>query len=155
MLACVTADRRPSSLRGPTLDISLGGSRILALDPRLDGDGARRRAEEKKPGALGSGTGGLLPPSRPEDVVLAAEQHQTVVVPPDHHVSAVVRHLPAKLIVPLLAGETKTATPLRIPINRRIWRDAMLDIGADTIGMVVRGSNIAPKVARAALDRTD
>ncbi len=52
-----------------------------------------------------------------------------------------------------LTGETRTATSLRLQINRHVSRDALFDIGADTIGMIVPGSNIALKLARAALDR--
>jgi hypothetical protein len=51
-----------------------------------------------------------------------------------------------------LTGESKTATSLRLQINRHISRDAMFDIGADTIGMIVPGGNIALKLARVALD---
>jgi hypothetical protein len=279
------------------VDISLGESRILALEPRHEADDARRRAEEKKTGALGSGIGGLLSRPKPEDVVLVATQRRlepfwhvvctahyrydrtrtytvpasaadvrgvtvlgedyqvvasgknppafglpvlehcsddlreevwtdgltgqpvgngaalmtgpsrvvadpaaveaddVIVVPPDHRVSAIVRQLLAKLMVPLqadqifeeqlavpamelvyrpiwafefelpskgrrgvvevdgLTGETKTATSLRIQINRHVSRDAVFDIGADTIGMIVPGGNIALKLARVALDR--
>ncbi len=51
-----------------------------------------------------------------------------------------------------LTGETRTATSLRLQINRHISRDAVFDIGADTIGMIVPGGNIAIKLARVALD---
>ena len=280
------------------MDISLGESRILALEPRLGRDDALHRAEEKKTGALGSGIGGLLSRPKPEDVVLAATQHRiepfwhvvctahykydrsrtytvpasapdvrgvtvlgedygvvasgkspasfampvlehctedlreevwidgltaqamgsgaalmagpstevadpaalsadgTMVVTPDHRASAIVRQLLAKLMVPLqadqifeeqlgvpslelvyrpiwafefelpakgrrgvvevdgLTGETKTATSLKLQIKGHISRDAMFDIGADTIGMIVPGGNIALKLARAAIDRS-
>jgi hypothetical protein len=52
-----------------------------------------------------------------------------------------------------LTGEARTATSLKIQINRHISRDAMFDIGADTIGMIVPGGNIALKLARVVLDR--
>jgi hypothetical protein len=279
------------------VDISLGESRILALEPKFYYDDALKRAEEKKTGALGSGIGGLLSRPKPEDVALVATQRrmepfwhvvctahykydrtrtytvpasaadvrgvtvlgedykvvasgknppvfampvlehcsddlreevytdgltgqhvgsgeallagkthlitdlavleadEVIVVPPDHRVSAIVRSLLAKLMVPLQAdqifeellavpemdlvyrpiwafefemaskgkrgvvevdgmtGETKTATSLRLQINRHVSRDAMFDIGADTIGMIVPGGNIALKLARVALDR--
>jgi hypothetical protein len=53
-----------------------------------------------------------------------------------------------------LTGEVKTATSLRLQINRHVSRDAVFDIGADTIGMIVPGGNIALKLARAAIDHT-
>ena len=278
------------------MDISLGESRIIALEPRHLYDDALRRAEEKKTGALGSGLGGILSRPKPEDVVLVATQRrvepfwhvactahykydrtrtytvpasgpdvrsvtvqaedykvvasgknpasfvmpvlehctedlreevyidgmtggsvgngatlmtgknydvgdpaaleadEVIVVPPDHRASAIVRQLLAKLMVPLqadqifeeqlavptlelvyrpiwafefemkakgkrgvvevdgLTGDTKTATSLRLQINRHVSRDAMFDIGADTIGMIVPGGNIALKLARVALD---
>ncbi len=278
------------------MDISLGESRIIALEARLGREDALHKAEEKKTGALGSGIGGLLSRPKPEDVVLATTQYrvepfwhvvctahykydrtrtytvaasgadvrgvtvlgetypvvvsgknpasfampvlehctenlreevwtdgltaaavgngaalmggpstviadpatlaedETVVVPPDHRASAIVRQLLAKLMVPLqadqiyeeqlavpalelvyrpiwafefelpaksrrgvvevdgLTGESRTATSLRLQINRHISRDAMFDIGADTIGMIVPGGNIALKLARVALD---
>jgi hypothetical protein len=278
------------------VDISLGESRIIALEPRHFYDDALRRAEEKKTGALGSGLGGILSRPKPEEVVLVATQRrvepfwhvactahykydrtrtytvpasapdvrgvtvltedykvvasgknpasfvmpvlehctedrreevwidgmtggsvgngaalmtgkgydvgdpatleadEVIVVPPDHRASAIVRQLLAKLMVPLqadqifeeqlavptlelvyrpiwafefempskgkrgvvevdgLTGETKTATSLRLQINRHVSRDAVFDIGADTIGMIVPGGNIALKLARVALD---
>ena len=280
------------------MEISLGESRILALEPRLGRDDALRRAEEKKTGALGSGIGGLLSRPKSEDVVLAATQQRiepfwhvvctahynydrtrtytvpasapdvrsvtvlgedygvvtsgkspasfampvlehctedlreevwidgltaqaipngaalmsgqstevtdpsalsadgTVVVTPDHRASAIVRQLLAKLMVPLqadqifeeqlgvpslelvyrpiwafefelpakgkrgvvevdgLTGDTRTATSLKLQLKGHISRDAMFDIGADTIGMIVPGGNIAIKLARAAIDRS-
>jgi len=278
------------------VDISLGESRIIALEPRHYYDDALRKAEEKKTGALGTGIGGLLSRPKPEDVVLVATQRrvepfwhvactahyrydrtrtytvpasapdvrgvtvltedykvvasgknpasfampvlehctedlreevwidgmtgsavgngaalmtgtsydvgepatleadEVIVVPPDHRASAIVRQLLAKLMVPLqadqifeeqlavpvlelvyrpiwafefelpakgkrgvvevdgLTGDTKVATSLRLQINRHVSRDAMFDIGADTIGMIVPGGNIALKLARVALD---
>lgn len=285
-------------MRGSDVDISLGESRIIALEQRLNADDALRKAEEKKVGALGSGIGGLLSRPKPEEVTLAATQRrvepfwhvvctahykydrtrtytvpvsapdvrgvtiheenygavasgknpaafaipvlehcsddlreevwldgatgaslgngaamlagtynivddpaalaedETIVVTPDHRASAIVRQLFAKLMVPLqadqifeeqlavsalelvyrpiwafefeiaakgkrgvvevdaLTGETKTATSLKLMINRRVSRDAMFDIGADTIGLIVPGGNIALKLARAAVDRS-
>ncbi|MFN8630687.1 MAG: hypothetical protein U0838_10315 [Chloroflexota bacterium] len=279
------------------MDIQLGDSRILALEPKFYYDDALKRAEDKKTGALGSGIGGLLSRPKPEEVQLIATQRrmepfwhvlctahfkydrtrtytvpasgpdvrgvtvlgedykvvasgknppsfamsvlehcsddlreevwtdgltgqhvgngealmsgkthviadlavleadEVIVVPPDHRVSAIVRQLLAKLMVPFqadqifeeqlavpamelvyrpiwafefemaskgkrgvvevdgLTGETKVATSLKLQINRRVSRDAMFDIGADTIGMIVPGGNIALKLARVALDR--
>jgi hypothetical protein len=53
-----------------------------------------------------------------------------------------------------LTGEVRTATSLRIQLNRHVSRDAVFDIGADTIGMIVPGGNIALKLARAAIDHS-
>jgi hypothetical protein len=39
-------------------------------------------------------------------------------------------------------------------IGRVITRDALFDIGADTIGLLIPGGSIAVKVARAALDKS-
>jgi hypothetical protein len=279
------------------VDIQLGDSQILALEPKFYYDEALKRADDKKTGALGSGIGGLLSRPKSEEVQLIATQRrmepfwhvvctahfkydrtrnytipasgpdvravtvlgedykvvtsgknppafgmsilehcsddlreevwtdgltgqhvgngealmsgkahviadlavleadEVIVVPPDHRVSAIVRQLLAKLMVPFqadqifeeqlavpamelvyrpiwafefemaskgkrgvvevdgLTGETKVATSLRLQINRRVSRDAVFDIGADTIGMIVPGGNIALKLARVALDR--
>ena len=39
-------------------------------------------------------------------------------------------------------------------MTKLISRDALFDIGADTIGLLVPGGGIAVKVARAAIDRS-
>lgn len=81
------------------------------------------------------------------------------------HVSLVYRpiwafefHLPAKdrrgvVEIDALTGETKTASSLRMQITRHVSRDALFDIGADTVGLLVPGGGIAIKLARVALDR--
>jgi hypothetical protein len=66
--------------------------------------------------------------------------------------------LPAKdrrgvVEVDALTGETKTATSLKLQITRRVSRDALFDIGADTVGLLVPGGSIAVKLARVAIDR--
>lgn len=146
--------------------------------------------------ALGNGSALMAGPATEVADLAALSADDTVVVPPDHRASAIVRHLLAKLMVPLqadrideellavptlelayrpiwafefelpakgkrgvvevdgLTGEVKTATSLRIQLNRHVSRDAMFDIGADTIGMIVPGGNIALKLARAAIDRS-
>jgi len=279
------------------MDISLGEPRIFGLDQRLPYEELRRRAEEKKTGALGSGIGGLLQRPKAEDVVLTASQRRvepfwhvactahyvydrsrmyevpasagdvrsvtflgsdfavipsgkgpaafslevlehctedvrdelfvdgatgatmgngpalltgsrtevsdpmdlaaddTLVVAPEQRVSAIVRQLLAKVIRPLqadivfeeslaveqlelfyrpvwgfeyhlpakdkrgvvevdgLTGETRTATALRMStITRRLTKDVLFDIGADTAGLFVPGGSIAVKLARVALD---
>ncbi len=67
--------------------------------------------------------------------------------------------LPAKdrrgvVEVDALTGEVKTATSLKMQISRHVSKDALFDIGADTIGLLVPGGNIALKVARLAIDRS-
>jgi hypothetical protein len=69
-------------------------------------------------------------------------------------------HLPAKdrrgvVEIDALTGEAKTATSLRMQIGRRVTRDVLFDIGADTVGLLVPGGGIAVKLARVALDHKD
>jgi len=55
--------------------------------------------------------------------------------------------------VDALTGESRTATGLRVSsLTRHMSRDAMFDIGADTIGLIVPGGGIAVKLARLAID---
>jgi hypothetical protein len=66
--------------------------------------------------------------------------------------------LPAKarrgvVEVDALTGETRAATSLKLQISRRVSRDALFDIGADTVGLLVPGGSIAVKLARVAIDR--
>jgi hypothetical protein len=51
-----------------------------------------------------------------------------------------------------LTGEMRNAKSLRQQMNIPISRDALFDIGADTIGMLVPGANIAVKLAKVAID---
>ncbi len=281
------------------MEISLGEPRIYGLEPRISFEDARRRAEEKKVGALGSGLGGLLQRPKADDVVLAVSQRrvepfwhvactahyaydrirmyavpasagdvrsvtvlgsdlavvasgkghasfalevlehcledvrdelfvdgltgepmgngssliagdrtevadpsilaadETLVVAPEQRASAIVRQLLAKVLRPLqadtvfeeslavenlelfyrpvwafefhlpakdkrgvvevdaLTGEARTATALRVSqLTRLVSRDALFDIGADTVGLIVPGGSIAVKLARVALDRS-
>lgn len=55
--------------------------------------------------------------------------------------------------VDALTGEVKTASSLSVQISRRVSRDALFDIGADTVGLLVPGGSIAVKLARVALDK--
>ncbi len=280
------------------MDISLGEPRIYGLEPRLPIEELRRRADDKKVSALGSGFGGLLQRPKAEDVVLAASQRrvepfwhvactahyvydrsrmytvpasatdvrsvtllgsdfavvpsgkgpaafavealehcsedvrdelfvdgltgsamntgpaliagprtevqdplvlaadETMVVPPEQRASAIVRQLLAKVLRPLqadtvfeeslavehlelfyrpvwafeyhlpakdkrgvvevdaLTGEARTASALKVSqFTRMVSRDALFDIGADTVGLLVPGGSIAVKLARVALDR--
>ena len=281
------------------MDISLGEPRIFGLEPRLPFEELKRRAEEKKTGALGTGLGGFIQRPKAEDVVLAKSQRrvepfwrvactahyvydrtrmysvpasagdvrsvtflgrdfpvtpsgkgaasfglevlehctedfrdelfvdgltgatmgngaavltgprtevadpsvlaadETLVVAPEQRASAIVRQLLAKLMRPLqadtvfeeslaveamelyyrpiwafefhhpakdkrgvvevdaLTGEARTATALKVAsLTRMVSRDALFDIGADTVGLIVPGGSIAVKLARVAIDRS-
>jgi hypothetical protein len=52
-----------------------------------------------------------------------------------------------------ITGEMRNAKALRPAIGLTISRDALFDIGADTIGMLIPGANIAVKLARVALEQ--
>jgi hypothetical protein len=51
-----------------------------------------------------------------------------------------------------VTGDMRNAKSLRQQMNIPISRDALFDIGADTIGMIVPGGNIAVKLAKVAID---
>lgn len=53
-----------------------------------------------------------------------------------------------------ITGVMRQASSLAMNITRIVSKDALFDIGADTVGLLVPGGSIALKVARAALDRT-
>ena len=48
--------------------------------------------------------------------------------------------------VDALTGDVKTATSLKMQITRRVSRDALFDIGADTVGLLVPGGSIAVRI---------
>lgn len=52
-----------------------------------------------------------------------------------------------------VTGEMRNAKALRPSLNINISRDALFDIGADTIGLLVPGGNIAVKLAKVALEQ--
>ena len=52
-----------------------------------------------------------------------------------------------------VTGEMRNAKALLQKISIPISRDALFDIGADTLGMIVPGGNIAVKLAKVAMDR--
>jgi hypothetical protein len=52
-----------------------------------------------------------------------------------------------------LTGEARTATALKLQISRHVSREALFDIGADTVGLLVPGGSIAVKLARVAIYR--
>jgi hypothetical protein len=53
-----------------------------------------------------------------------------------------------------VTGQMRQAASLATNIGRVVTKDALFDIGADTVGLLVPGGSIAVKVARAALDKT-
>ena len=69
-------------------------------------------------------------------------------------------HLPAKdkrgvVEVDALSGETRTAGALQVrQLTRLVTREALFDIGADTVGLIVPGGSIAVKLARVAIDKS-
>jgi hypothetical protein len=56
--------------------------------------------------------------------------------------------------VDALTGQSTQAASLAGQLTRVISKEALFDIGADTIGLLVPGGSIAVKVARVALDRS-
>ena len=53
-----------------------------------------------------------------------------------------------------ITGAIRAGGPLLPQLGRVITRDALFDIGADTVGLLVPGGSIAVKVARAAFDKS-
>ena len=53
-----------------------------------------------------------------------------------------------------LTGEMRQGESLMPQLSKMVTRDALFDIGADTVGLLVPGGSIAVKVARAALDKS-
>ena len=52
-----------------------------------------------------------------------------------------------------ITGETRAGSSVMPNLTKIVTRDALFDIGADTVGMLVPGGGIVVKVARAALDK--
>ena len=52
-----------------------------------------------------------------------------------------------------LTGQMRPGQPLMAKVQRVVTRDALFDIGADTVGLLVPGGSIAVKVAKLAIDR--
>ncbi len=133
------------------------------------------RTEVMDPGALGEdGTIVVVPEQRASAIVrqLLAKMLRPLQADVVHeeslamdHIELFYRpivafefHLPAKdrrgvVEVDALTGEAKTASSLKMQITRRVSRDALFDIGADTVGLLVPGGSIAVKLARVALDK--
>jgi hypothetical protein len=57
--------------------------------------------------------------------------------------------------VDALTGETTTTNALKVSqLTKMVSKDALFDIGADTVGLLVPGGSIAVKLARVAIDRS-
>jgi hypothetical protein len=52
-----------------------------------------------------------------------------------------------------VSGQMRPGQPLLPKLQRMVSRDALFDIGADTVGLLVPGGGIAVKVARLAIDK--
>jgi hypothetical protein len=52
-----------------------------------------------------------------------------------------------------ITGQMRPGQALMAKVQRVVTRDALFDIGADTVGLLVPGGSIAVKVARLAIDR--
>lgn len=52
-----------------------------------------------------------------------------------------------------ITGQLKAGEAIMPKLTRMVTRDALFDIGADTVGLLVPGGSIAVKVARAAFDK--
>jgi hypothetical protein len=94
------------------VDITLGTPRIFALDQRITLDEMRKRADEKKTGAVGSGIGGLLSRPKPEDVELVASQRR---MEPFWHVACTAHYVydrTRRYTVPVSAPDVKSVTVL-------------------------------------------
>ena len=56
--------------------------------------------------------------------------------------------------VDAVTGQTHEAGALMPQLTKMVSREALFDIGADTVGLLVPGGSIAVKVARAAIDKS-
>lgn len=54
-----------------------------------------------------------------------------------------------------LTGQVRPGQALTERVSKMVSRDALFDIGADTVGLIVPGGSIAVKVAKMAIDKTE
>jgi hypothetical protein len=54
-----------------------------------------------------------------------------------------------------ISGEMRPGQALTARVSKMVSRDALFDIGADTVGLLVPGGSIAVKVAKMAIDKTE
>ena len=144
-----------------------------------NGAGADRRAAESRsmdPAALGEEETIVVPPEQRASAIvrqLLAKMLRPLQADAVHEESLAIDGaralLPAdrRVRVPLaakdrrgvvevdaLTGEARDgARRCTMQITRIVSRDALFDIGADTVGLLVPGGSIAVKLARVALDR--
>jgi hypothetical protein len=94
------------------VEITFGTPRIFALDQRIAIDEMRRRADEKKTGAVGSGIGGLLSRPKADDVELVASQRR---MEPFWHVACTAHYVydrTRRYTVPASAPDVRSVTVL-------------------------------------------
>jgi len=51
-----------------------------------------------------------------------------------------------------VTGQMRTSQSLMPKLGKMLSRDSLFDIGADTVGMLIPGGNLAVKIAKIALD---
>ncbi len=54
-----------------------------------------------------------------------------------------------------ISGQMRPGQALTARVSKMVSRDALFDIGADTVGLLVPGGSIAVKVAKMAIDKTE
>ena len=54
-----------------------------------------------------------------------------------------------------VSGQLRPGQALVARVSKMVNRDALFDIGADTVGLLVPGGSIAVKVAKMAIDQTE
>jgi hypothetical protein len=99
------------------VEITLGTPRIFALDQRITLDEMRKRADEKKTGAVGSGIGGLLSRPKADDVELVASQRR---MEPFWHVACTAHYVydrTRRYTVPASAPDVRSVTFLGSDFN--------------------------------------
>jgi hypothetical protein len=99
------------------VDITLGEPRIFALDQRITFDEMRKRADDKKSGAVGSGIGGLLSRPKADDVELVASQRR---MEPFWHVACTAHYVydrSRRYTVPASASDVRSVSFLGSDVN--------------------------------------
>jgi hypothetical protein len=99
------------------VDITLGEPRIFALDQRITFDEMRKRADDKRSGAVGSGIGGLLSRPKADDVELVASQRR---MEPFWHVACTAHYVydrSRRYTVPASASDVRSVSFLGSDVN--------------------------------------
>ena len=110
---------------------------MLITDPQAD-----RSGHSMATGAFGSGLGGLLRRPKPDDIELVNSQHR---LEPFWHAGGRALYVYDRARLP---GQA-----LMAKVQGVVTRDALFDIGADTVSLLVPGGGVAVTVARLAIDR--